>query len=147
MKKGRFLWSAHRITEKQKAGKARNIKEKRQLKNFNTVSKQLVELRSSASDNFCSQRDNHLGRENAYKTSETLCFWGFSLPSNLYGMSRNLVVICGYVASMQHVCIKTHSIYTVKYCIVKNVGVNPVIFDRVHYMKRLIKYFLFLCTE
>ena len=51
MKKGRFLWSAHRITEKQKAGKARNIKEK-QLKNSrNTVSKQLVELRSSASDN------------------------------------------------------------------------------------------------
>ena len=31
MKKGDFLWSAHRITEKQKAGKARNIKEK-QLK-------------------------------------------------------------------------------------------------------------------
>ena len=37
MKKGRFLWSAHRITEKQKAGKARNIKEKRQLKNFSTA--------------------------------------------------------------------------------------------------------------
>ena len=36
---------------------------------------------------------------------------------------------------------------TVKYCIVKNVSVNPVIFDRVHYMKRLVKYFLFLCTE
>jgi len=51
MKKGRFLWSAHRITEKQKAGKARNIKEKRQLKNFSTVSKQLVALRSSARDN------------------------------------------------------------------------------------------------
>ena len=51
MKKGRFLWSAHRITEKQKAGKARNIKEK-QLKNLrNTVSKQLVALRSSASVN------------------------------------------------------------------------------------------------
>ena len=51
MKKGRFLWSAHRITEMQKAGKARNIKGK-QLKNSrNTVSKQLVELRSSASDN------------------------------------------------------------------------------------------------
>lgn len=32
MKKGRFLWSAHRITERQKAGKARNIKGK-QLKN------------------------------------------------------------------------------------------------------------------
>ena len=51
MKKGRFLWSAHRITEKQKAGKARNIKEKRQLKNFNTVSKQLVEHHSSQRDN------------------------------------------------------------------------------------------------
>jgi len=51
MKKGRFLWSAHRITERQKAGKARNIKGK-QLKNSrNTVSKQLVALRSSASDN------------------------------------------------------------------------------------------------
>lgn len=51
MKKGDFLWSAYRITEKQKAGKARNIKEK-QLKNSrSTVSKQLVELRSSASVN------------------------------------------------------------------------------------------------
>ena len=50
MKKGRFLWSAHRITEKQKAGKARNIKEK-QLKNSrNTVSRQLVALRSSQRD-------------------------------------------------------------------------------------------------
>ena len=51
MKKGRFLWSAHRITKKQKAGKARNIKEK-QLKNSrNTVSKQLVEHLSSLNDN------------------------------------------------------------------------------------------------
>ena len=54
MKKGRFLWSAHRITERQKAGKARNIKEK-QLKNSrNTVSKQLVELLSSQRDNIVS---------------------------------------------------------------------------------------------
>ena len=51
MKKGRFLWSAHRITERQKAGKARSIKEK-QLKNSrNTVLKQLVELRSSPNVN------------------------------------------------------------------------------------------------
>ena len=51
MKKGRFLWSAHRITERQKAGKARSIKGK-QLKNSrNTVSTQLVALRSSASVN------------------------------------------------------------------------------------------------
>ena len=51
MKKGRFLWSAHRITEKPKAGKARNIKEK-QLKNSrSTVSKQRDVLHSSARDN------------------------------------------------------------------------------------------------
>ena len=49
--KGRFLWSVYRITEKQKAEKARNIKEK-QLKNSrNTASKPPVALRSSASAN------------------------------------------------------------------------------------------------
>ena len=52
MKKGRFLWSAHRITERQKAGKARSIKGK-QLKNSrNTVSKPLVAHLSSPRDNF-----------------------------------------------------------------------------------------------
>ena len=55
MKKGRFLWSAHRITEMQKAGKARNIKGK-QLKNSrNTVSKQLVEHHSSVNVNYTFQ--------------------------------------------------------------------------------------------
>ena len=72
MKKGRFLWSAHRITEKQKAGKARNIKEK-QLKNSrSTVSKQLVVLRSSVND-------NRLLRlyQNGSKTPENQGFPGF----------------------------------------------------------------------
>ena len=56
--KGRFLWSAHRITERQKAGKARSIKGK-QLKNSrSTVSKQLVEHHSSLNVNFSSARDN-----------------------------------------------------------------------------------------
>ena len=64
MKKGRFLWSAHRITKKQKSGKARNIKEK-QLKNSrNTVSKQLVAHLSSASDNL---RDGHEPCDIKYK--------------------------------------------------------------------------------
>lgn len=70
MKKGRFLWSAHRITEKQKAGKAGNIKEK-QLKNSrNTVSKQLVELLSSQRDSLSEKRISRV-----YYTSE-LRFWG-----------------------------------------------------------------------
>ena len=73
MKKGRFLWSAYRITEKQKAGKAQNIKEK-QLKNSrNTVSKQLVELLSSQRDNFSEKRISRV-----YYTSE-LRFWGVFL--------------------------------------------------------------------
>ena len=75
MKKGRFLWSAHRITEKQKAGKARNIKEK-QLKNLrNKVSKQLVELHSSASD-------NRLLRlyQKVYKPRKIKVFRGFLIP-------------------------------------------------------------------
>ena len=73
MKKGRFLWSAHRITERQKAGKARSIKGK-QLKNSrNTVSKQLVVLRSSVND-------NRLLRlyQNGSKTPENQGFPGFS---------------------------------------------------------------------
>jgi len=73
MKEDRFLWSAHRITERQKAGKARSIKGK-QLKNSrNTVSKQLVVLRSSA-------RDNRLLRlyQNGSKTPENQGFPGFS---------------------------------------------------------------------
>lgn len=74
MKKGDFLWSAYRITEKQKAGKARNIKEK-QLKNSrNTVSKQLVALRSSASDN--------LQLKNAKKARKIRHFLGLFYTQN-----------------------------------------------------------------
>ena len=72
MKKGRFLWSAHRITEKQKAGKARNIKGKRQSKNFSTVSKQLVALRSSPSAN--------LQLNNAKKVRKYTIFRAFLYP-------------------------------------------------------------------
>ena len=62
MKKGRFLWSAHRITEKQKAGKARNIKEK-QLKNSrNMVSRLHVVLHSSQRDNLTETQDSRKAR-------------------------------------------------------------------------------------
>ena len=72
MKKGRFLWFAHRITERQKAGKGRNIKGK-QLKNSrSTVSKQHVALRSSASDN--------LQLNNAKKARKYAIFRAFSMP-------------------------------------------------------------------
>ena len=81
MKKGRFLWSAYRITERWKTGKARNIKGK-QLKNSrNTVSKQLVALRSSASDNF-----NRI--QKTVKTSESLDFPGFFLCQKFLKFSK-----------------------------------------------------------
>ena len=51
MKNHRFPWLRNRTTDNRKWEKARNIKEKRTIEMFNTVSKQLVALRSSASDN------------------------------------------------------------------------------------------------
>ena len=51
MKNHRFLWLRNRTTNNRKCEKARNIKEKRTIEMFNTVSKPLVALRSSASDN------------------------------------------------------------------------------------------------
>lgn len=52
MKNHRFPWLRNRTTDNRKCEKARNIKEKCTIEMFSTVSKQLVELRSSASDNY-----------------------------------------------------------------------------------------------
>jgi len=72
MKKGDFLWSAYRITEKQKAGKARSIKEK-QLKNSrSTASRPPVALPSSPSADFTVI---------AFKKPETASVSGFSFSS------------------------------------------------------------------
>lgn len=76
MKKDRFLWSAHRITERQKAGKARSIKGK-QLKNSrSTASKQPVALLSSASVKLY---------QNASKPREINGFRGFYFSHGLRG--------------------------------------------------------------
>ena len=58
MKNHRFPWLRNRTTDNRKCEKARNIKEKRTIEMFNTVSKQLVALRSSASVNFSYLNDN-----------------------------------------------------------------------------------------
>ena len=49
MKNHRFPWLRNRTTDNRKCEKARNIKEKRTIEMFSTVSKQLVALRSSPS--------------------------------------------------------------------------------------------------
>ena len=51
MKNHRFLWLRSRTTDNRKCEKARNIKGKRTIEMFNTVSKQLVEHHSSQRDN------------------------------------------------------------------------------------------------
>ena len=51
MKNHRFPWLRNRTTDNRKCEKARNIKEKRTIEMFSTVSKQLVELLSSQRDN------------------------------------------------------------------------------------------------
>ena len=73
MKNYRFLWLRNSTTDNRKCEKARNIKEKRTIEMLNTVSKQLVALRSSASD-------NRLLRlyQKVYKTPENQGFPGFS---------------------------------------------------------------------
>lgn len=72
MKNHRFLWLRNRTTDNRKCEKARNIKEKRTIEMFNTVSKQLVALRSSASDN--------LQLKNAKKPGNTLFSGLFLYP-------------------------------------------------------------------
>ena len=62
MKNHRFPWLRNRTTDNRKCEKARNIKEKRTIEMFNTVSKQLVALRSSASDNLQLSQDHRLSR-------------------------------------------------------------------------------------
>ena len=72
MKNHRFLWLRNRTTDNRKCEKARNIKEKRTIEMFNTVSRQLVARLSSA-------RDNLLFKpyQNGSKTPENQGFPGF----------------------------------------------------------------------
>lgn len=51
MKNHRFLWLRNRTTDNRKCEKARNIKEKRTIEMFNTVSKPQDAHRSSQRDN------------------------------------------------------------------------------------------------
>ena len=52
MKNHRFLWLRNRTTDNRKCEKARNIKEKRTIEMFSTVSRPLVAHLSSASAEF-----------------------------------------------------------------------------------------------
>ena len=78
MKNHRFPWLRNRTTDNRKCEKARNIKEKRTIEMFSTVSKQLVALRSSANDN--------LQLKNAKKARKYTIFRAFSMSKILAGL-------------------------------------------------------------
>ena len=56
MKNHRFLWLRNRTTDNRKCEKARNIKEKRTIEMFSTVSRQLVARLSQQEIICCSNR-------------------------------------------------------------------------------------------
>lgn len=72
MKNHRFPWLRNRTTDNRKCEKARNIKEKRTIEMFNTVSKQLVAHLSS-------QRDNSNEYHKRANFPENIEFSGISL--------------------------------------------------------------------
>ena len=76
MKNHRFLWLRNRTTDNRKCEKARNIKEKRTIEMFNTVSKQLVEHHSSVRDNF---RVGYMPCDSVYKRLRPCFAWSGAL--------------------------------------------------------------------
>ena len=71
MKKGRFLWSAHRITERQKDGKARSIKGK-QLKNSRSTDLRLAAGMTTNMIANMSKEGKHISMDTLARICETL---------------------------------------------------------------------------
>ena len=86
MKNHRFLWLRNRTTDNRKCEKARNIKEKRTIEMFSTVSKQLVEHHSSVRDNFSLTEKSRKAR--------------FIRVTEVVGSSK----MCWKLHRMQHIC-------------------------------------------
>ena len=82
MKNHRFLWLRSRTTDNRKCEKARNIKGKRTIEMFSTVSKQLVALRSF-------QRDKQLSANKMdIKKPGMLAFTGFFVSNFVHWNAR-----------------------------------------------------------
>ena len=71
MKKCRFLWSAHRITERQKAGKSRSIKGK-QLKNSRKKDLRLAAGMTTNMIANMSKEGKHISMDTLARICETL---------------------------------------------------------------------------
>ena len=96
MKNHRFLWLRNRTTNNRKCEKARNIKEKRTIEMFNTVSRQLVVLRSSASDNLSEtkiSRKAHFTRVTEVVESCQMC-WNLHRMQHICNRYATKILIC-----------------------------------------------------
>lgn len=97
MKNHRFLWLRNRTTDNRKCEKARNIKEKRTIEMFNTVSKQLVAHLSSQRDNFShteKSRKAHFTRVTEVVGSCQMC-WNFNGMQHICNKyATNISMIC-----------------------------------------------------
>ena len=89
MKNHRFLWLRNRTTNNRKCEKARNIKEKRTIEMFSTVSKQLVALRSSQRDNFLETRISRKARFTRVTEVVECCQMGWKLLRTQHTCNRN----------------------------------------------------------
>lgn len=78
MKNHRFLWLRNRTTDNRKCEKARNIKEKRTIEMFNTVSKPLVAHRSSASADYPLRSESLIPQQN----------WRWSLWAGAFSIAK-----------------------------------------------------------
>ena len=86
MKNHRFLWLRNRTTNNRKCEKARNIKEKRTIEMFSTVSKPLVAHRSSPSAD-----PTRFYNKKAQKPRKIKVFRGFLISVSFVRLSKNLM--------------------------------------------------------
>ena len=92
-----FLWLRNRTTDNRKCEKARNIKEKRTIGMFNTVSSPHVVLHSSQRDNFShteKSRKAHFTRVTEVVGSCQMC-WNFNGMQHICNKyATNISMIC-----------------------------------------------------
>ena len=96
MKNHRFLWLRNRTTNNRKCEKARNIKEKRTIEMFSTVSKQLVELLSSQRDNLSRtkiSRKAHFSRVTEVVECSQMC-WNLHRMQHICSRYATKILIC-----------------------------------------------------
>lgn len=96
MKNHRFPWLRNRTTDNRKCEKARNIKEKRTIEMFSTVSRLHVVLHSSQRDNFSRtkiSRKAHFSRVTEVVECRQMC-WNLHRMQHICSRYATKILIC-----------------------------------------------------